>query len=275
MKLRICYIIFIIFFLIPDRIGNCQQPGDEEILLDLFDNILGTNINEERIKFNESIIKIIDRYVESDSIFTHRFENLRYLGQILSPDSRLKIITWNLLLTDGTNNYFCYIISKGEKANPNRVFKLKGINMDDPPATDKTYSAEDWYGALYYAIQPFKYKKETFYVLLGLDNTNLTISTKVIDLLTFTEEGEILLGKDCFIRGDEKRYRDLLSYSADGVASLRFKNKKTIIFDHLVPVSQNRPGGSGLYVPEFSFDSYILKKGVWRFKENVEPGMRN
>ena len=274
MRLKVFYIILAAYLLVPAITVNCQQPGEEEILLKLFSGILDTNNNEERVRLNDSIVKIIDKYIESEMVLNHRFVDLRYLGQILSPDSRLKIITWNLVMTDGTNKYFCYLVRKGNRGKPNQVFKLTGANMDDPPRTDKIYSPEDWYGALYYAVQPFRHKRETFYVLLGLDYTNLLISTKIIDVLTFTDDGGIIFGKDCFIRGDDIKQRELLSYSADGITTLRFNNKKSIIFDHLVPVSQVRPESPGFYVPEFSFDAYVLKKGIWKFEENIEPTIR-
>jgi len=274
MRQKAFYIILTALFLVPAMKIKSQQPESGEILQELFYGIIDTRNNEERIQLNDSIIKIIDKYVESERVLDHRFTDLRYLGQILSPDSRLKIITWNLNLTDGTNKYFCYLIRKAKKGKPNEIFKLTAVNMDEPPSINTTYSEENWYGALYYAVQPFRYKRETCYVLLGLDYTNLLVSTKIIDVLTFTEDGGIIFGKDCFIREGEKRFRELLKYSSDGVAILRFNNRKSIIFDHLVPVSQVRRNSPDYYVPEFSFDAYILKKGMWRFKENFEPKMR-
>jgi hypothetical protein len=274
MRQKAFYIILTALLLVPAMKIKSQQPESGEILQELFYRIVDTRNNEERIQLNDSIIKIIDKYVESERVLDHRFTDLRYLGQILSPDSRLKIITWNLNLTDGTNKYFCYVIRKTKKGKPNEIFKLTAVNMDEPPSINTTYSEENWYGALYYAVQPFRYKRETCYVLLGLDYTNLLVSTKIIDVLTFTEDGGIIFGKDCFIKEGEKRFRELLKYSSDGVAILRFNNRKSIIFDHLVPVSQVRRNSPEYYVPEFSFDAYVLKKGMWRFKENFEPKMR-
>jgi hypothetical protein len=274
MRQKAFYIILTALFLVPAMKVKSQQPESGEILQELFYGIVDTRNNEERIQLNDSIIKIIDKYVESERVLNHRFRDLRYLGQILSPDSRLKIITWNLNLTDGTNKYFCYLIRKAKKGEPNEIFKLTGVNMDEPPSINTTYSEENWYGALYYAVQPFRYKRETYYVLLGLDYTNIQVSTKIIDVLTFTKDRGIIFGKDCFFIEGEKRFRELLKYSSDGVAILRFNNRKSIIFSHLVPVSQVRRNSPEYYIPEFSFDAYVLKKGLWRFKENFEPKMR-
>ncbi len=274
MKQKAFYIILSALFMILSMNVKSQQSNSEEILNELIYDILDTKDNEERIRLNDSIISIIDNYVKSEEVLNHKFKDLQYMGQILSPDSKLKIITWNLILTDGSNKYFCYLIRKGKRRNPNQVFKLTGVSMDAPPEIDTTYSAANWYGALYYAVKPFRHKRKTYYVLLGLDYTNLLTSTKMIDILTFTEDGGIIFGKDCFVRDGEKRYRELLTYSADGVVTLRFNRRKSIIFDHLVSVSQFRQDSPEYYVPEFSFDGYFLKKGLWIFKENIEPKMR-
>ncbi len=270
MRQKAYFITLVILFLIPAVRGKAQSQGTEEMLENLFSRILDTRSDTERIRINDSINFIIDSYVTSDLIFSHRFENLRYLGQILSPDSRVKIITWNLILTDGTNWYFCYFIRRGENGRENHIYKLKGVNMDEAPRTDIIYSPDDWYGALYYNIQPFRAGKETCYVVLGLDYGSLSVSRKIIDVLSFTDEGDIIFGKKCFIRGDETKLREVLEYAADGVVTLRLHNKKTIVFDHLVPISSGQEDNPEYYGTEFSFDAYKLKKGLWRFAKNVE-----
>lgn len=250
------------------------QPDQEEVLSNLFSGILATRNDEERIRLNDSILLIIDQYVRSGSVFSHRFENLRYLGQILSSDGNVKIITWNIILTDGTSKYYCYIIRKGTKNEGNSITRLEGRNMDEAPRTDLTYSEDNWYGALYYGIQPFKTGREVFYAVLGLDYANLQVSRKIIDVLSFTGDGRVVFGKECFKKDDEIKMRDVFDYQADGVMSLRFGDKKTIIFDNLAPITEGHRYDQGFYGTEFSFNAYILKKGLWNFVTNHEVKTR-
>ena len=270
MRQKAYLICLVTLFLIPAITARTQPPDADVILEDLFAGIMNTRNDAERIRLNDSISIIIDSYVASEVIFIHRFSNLRYLGQILSPDSHLKIITWNLILTDGTNRYFCYFIRKGEKGINNQIYKLTGVNMDETPRTDVTYSSDNWYGALYYGIQPFRIGKKIYYVVLGLDYGNLLISRKIIDVLSFPDEGGIIFGKACFIKGNETKLREILEYSSDGVVTLRFQDKKSIIFDHLVPLSSGQQENRENYGTEFSFDAYVLNKGLWKFVRNVE-----
>ncbi len=247
-----------------------QQPGTEDLLNNLFTRILDTRDDDERMRLNDSLVLVIDKYAGSGDILTNRFENLRYLGQILSPDSRIKILTWNLILTDGTNKYFCFIIRRGGKDAGNKITKLTGANMDDAPRTDATYTQDNWYGALYYGIQPFRSGKETCYAVLGLDFANLQVSRKIIDVMSFGDNGELTLGKECFRKGDQIMLREVFEYHADGVMTLRFNDKKTIIFDNLAPISAGQKYDQGYFGTEFSFNAYILKKGFWNFVKNYD-----
>lgn len=249
------------------------QPGRSDMsssLESLYGRIMNTADDLEKIRLNDSVRLLIEEYAGSDSVLKHRFDNIRYLGQVESPDRKIKIITWNLPLRDGRNKYFLYIIKKGKGRNMNQVYKLTGENRTEPVRSDTTYTCSDWYGALYYTILPFKIKGETSYILLGLDTDNISVSRKIIDILTFTEEG-LIFGKACFLREGETKFREILEYAADGLVSLRPGNKKLIIFDHLDTFSTGHGNNSLSYgAAGLSFDGYIFKNGKWEFVSDLD-----
>lgn len=234
----------------------------------LFSRLPASREDTERIKLNDSIKLIIESYAGSDTVLTHKFTNLRNLGQILSQDSQLKIITWNLLLDSSKSRYYCYFIHRSGKEN--FVSKIEGPYREEPVRDDTIYSEKDWYGALYYDLRDVKKDKQTYWVLLGIDYGNPSITRKIIDILSFTSDGKIILGKKLFVSGNITRYREVLEYSSDAVMSLKFHNDKSIIFDHLVPVSADLKGKKEYYAPDYSYDAYNLEKGMWRFKTNVD-----
>jgi hypothetical protein len=231
---------------------------------------LYTNTDAERLRLNDSVKLIIRSYVASDSVFEHKFTNLRYLGQITSPDASLKIVTWNLVLREGSNKYFCFLIRKGKKGEQNQVFELIGENREEAVRKDIPYSDKNWYGALYYAIQPFKKDKRTSYILLGIDYGNILIARKIIDVLSFPDEGGILLGKDCFLKGEEKSFREVFEYSAEGIMTLRIHTRKMIVFDHMVSFADDHTDNPEYYGAEFTYDAFVFKKGNWKFTKNVD-----
>jgi hypothetical protein len=268
---RYTFIIIAAFiFLLPQT--NCASPSPDTaaLLENLFRRILNTNSDDERLRLNDSVKVIIDSYAISDSVFVYKFSGLRYLGQILSPDSQVKIITWNLILREGGNKYFCYIIRRGERGMPNAVYKLTGENREEKPEVDRVYSEKEWYGALYYALQPFKKDKQTHYLILGLDYGSSPITRKIIDVLTFTPEGAIVFGNNCFSKGENLSSRVVIEYFSEGVISLRMLSAKSVVFDHLASISDDKKSDPEFMGSDYSFDGYALKKGLWRFVSNVD-----
>ncbi len=133
--------------------GKASGSDTSVILEKLFSRLIASRDDADRIRINDSIKFIIDGYSESDTAFTHKFANLKYLGQITSRDSRLKIITWNLILKDSQSRYYCYFINNTGKKN--QVYRLEGKYNETPVKSDVTYTGKDWYGALYYDLRPY------------------------------------------------------------------------------------------------------------------------
>jgi hypothetical protein len=268
--MRRIILIFIIAIAIPcaDAYSQNLKTDISSTLRDLFSRLPTSREDNERIRINDSINFIIEGYAGSDSVFAHKFTNVRNLGQIHSHDSQLKILTWNLLLDSSKSRYYCYFIHRSGKENI--VSKLEGLYREEPVRDDTIYSEKDWYGALYYDLRDVKKDKQTYWVLLGIDYGNPSITRKIIDILSFTPEGRVILGKKLFVSGNLTKYREVLEYSSDAVMSLKFHNDKSIIFDHLVPVSTALKGKKEFYAPDYSYDAYNLEKGMWRFKANVD-----
>ena len=265
--------ILIIIILISTQLFSVSEVkasgSDTSVILEkLFSRLVASRDDPDRIRINDSIKLIIDGYSESDTAFTHKFENLKYLGQITSRNSRLKIITWNLILKDSQSRYYCYFINNTGKKN--RVYRLEGKYIEAPVKSDVTYTEKDWYGALYYDLRPFGKGNDNYWVLLGIDFGNPSITRKIIDVVSFTPEGGIIFGRRVFGSGNPAKYREVLEYSSEAVVSLKFVSDKSIVFDHLVPVSPALKGNREYYGPDFSYDAYNLEKGIWMFKSNVD-----
>jgi len=270
MKLKNFLMIFILLLVSDGVRGVTDNRNIPWILENLYSRIIRTSDNNEKLRLNDSIRLIIGDYAGSDSVFSHRFENLRYLGQIVSPDNKLKIITWNLLLTDNPNRYYCYIIKKDKKKENTNVLYLEGENREDDISADMLYNSKNWYGALYYAIQPFRKDRKDYYIVLGYDFGNVEVSRKLIDVMYFTSGGELALGLDCFVKGDDLKKREIMEYSPEGIFSLRLENSKLIVFDQLATILSGHGNGTELSGAGNSFDGYVLKKGLWRFISDID-----
>jgi hypothetical protein len=219
---------------------------------------------------NDSIKLIIDGYVDSDSIFNTRLSIARYLGQITSGDSLIKIISWNLILHSSPGRYYCYLIRREENSIENRIYRLTADYNALPERTDTVYSQADWYGALYYDIRPFNTDEGVCWILLGIDYGNLLISRKIIDVVNFTPSGSIIFGKKWFAEGDRIKFREVFEYASEGTMTLRFSSDTSMVFDHLVPFSPALKADRQFYGPDYSYDAYLFKNGLWNLTINVD-----
>jgi hypothetical protein len=268
---RLFQFLIILALVSPVKLKGQGTPvNTTEVLEKLFSRLVNNYVDTDRMRINDSIRIIVDSYVRSDSIFQHRFTNLKYLGQVLSSDSLIKIVTWNLVLTGTPGRYFCYIIKKGEKGKGNRVYSLTASYSEKEIKTDTAYTASDWYGALYYDLRPCIFNDLRYWVLLGIDYSNLEISRKVIDVLSFTNDGEVLFGRKWFESVLGFRFRAVFQYASNGIMSLRFSSDKSIVFDHLVPFNPWQKDDHQFYGPDYSYDAYNFEKGFWKLSLNVD-----
>jgi hypothetical protein len=248
-----------------------QLPGEEVPSLEkLFGRLKSSAEDSLRIRINDSIKVIIDNYAKSDSVFNHSFSEVKNLGQLISADSQIKIITWNMVLENFKGWYYCYLIKKGLKGSKNLAYRLEKQYDPDPISADTTYNQSDWYGALYYDIKPFKANGKQCFILLGINYSDPLVTRKIIDILSFTPSNTLLFGLKKFNTGTGTYFRHVFEYASNGVMSLRFSAANSIVFDHLVPIPSMSNEGRILYGSDYSFDAYILKDGFWNLNLNID-----
>jgi hypothetical protein len=262
--------LFIFFLLItPASVKGQDLYETEDKLQTLFTHLVHYSDDKMRIGANDSIRSIIDEYVMMDTVFNHRFQSLRFLGQITSPDSLMKIVTWNMLLENGTGRYFCYFIRKNSNGK-NLVCYLDAPYTEKEIRVDTTYLKSDWYGALYYDVRPCKIKNQVCWMLLGLDYGNPLISKKIIDVLSFDDNGSPVFGKKWFEDEGKLVFRKVFEYSSTATMTVRFTSDTSVVFDHLVPIAPETKDSHQFFGPDYSYDSIVFKDGLWRFFLNVD-----
>lgn len=241
-----------------------------ELLQSLFNRLRNEHIDESRIRIADSINLTLDRYISHDNDFFETFSDVRYLGQVMSTDSLVRIVTWNLVLEKHPVRYYCYFIKRQSNTGKTIVYKLSTGENVNPVLRDTTITASDWYGALYYHIRPVTENAKTSYMLLGISYSNPAITKKFIDLVDLNDDGSLVLGRKWFKEKDESVYRVVFEYASDARMTLRFTNDSTIVFDHLAPFTPANEGDHRYYGPDYSFDSYSFTGSEWIFRLNVD-----
>jgi len=268
-------LLFLLYWCMVPVIRAESQPRtlqeSETQLKRMFDRVNSRLTDQEKAIAADSIANIFQETLNLTGSFDYPFSLLNALGKITSRDQRLRIYTWNIPASDGTNKYYGFLQVKTNPQNETRVFRLNDIraSLTDPAMT--TLTDGNWYGCLIYEIIEKKLAGTTSYTLLGYNPENRFVSRKIIDLLWFNEANEPVLGKPIFQYQKRTQCRILFEYSAKVTMSLQWNDKMDmIVHDHLSPSKPSYSGNYQYYGPDFSFDGFKFEKGMWVAVENLD-----
>lgn len=240
----------------------------EETVARLFDSLKASEDDSLKALISKEIESQLTQMLQQQESFDYPFDRLKYLGKVTSDDKKIRIYTWLYPLFDKTFGYgglIQYKKSKKELAVNRLVTKRKARI----PGSGQRIPAGDWYGALYY--KALHVSKGDYYILLGWGGNNAASSFKVIEPVDFDSKGRPNFGKTVIKPKGRTLQRFVLEYSADAKVNLNLEEKnKRIVFDHLVPSDPIYNKVYSYYGPDFTYDSFVLKKGKWILEENID-----
>jgi hypothetical protein len=266
MKTSIVLITLFVSFFGNAQFDFTQRQSELAVLLD---SLRAAKNDADKMNWNEQFKQLMWSTVNEPTFFELQFTSLRSCGIIESPDGMVRIVNWNVEMDDQSQKYCAFVIQRDPKNNKHQAIELIDNSFMLPGKPEEVLDAENWYGALYYQIIPFERSGKTAYVLLGWDGGLQSSNTKLIDVLTFTGNS-VKLGLSVFKMGDKTFKRVFFEHSEKAVMSLRYEDEyKRIIFDHLSPEAPNLTGFYEYYVPDMSYDAFILTGTKWVLKEDV------
>ncbi|MDR0801986.1 hypothetical protein [Fluviicola sp.] len=241
----------------------------EQELAVLLDSLRASQKNDRKEFWNKQFKTLVEQTLHEPGIFEITFPKLKTLGVIDSPDKLVRIVNWNVEQDDGSQKYYAYVLHKEIKKGEHTVIELIDNSMMLPGKPEETLEANRWYGALYYQIIPVEKSNKTYYTLLGWDGGTRMSNTKLIDVLYFSGNS-LKLGYPLFKSADKTAKRIFYEHSEKTVMSLRYEPEyNRIIFDHLMPETPTMAGFYEFYVPDMSYDAFILEGSRWVLKEDV------
>lgn len=221
-----------------------------------------------------------NRYL-ADSLFTRRliatlktpysfnftFDSLLSIRQIVSPDKKFKLFTWQLSLEDGT------FLQRGAMQMNTSDGQLKLLPFFDKSEKFDAPEAEicnrkKWMGAIYYDIILTEYNNIPYYTLLGYDEYNNFASRKIIEVIHFEKE-EPIIGGDFFIYPPDDTYpvapiqRFIYHYKKGSNAYIKYdKETRFILLSELSSTSNDLKMKSTL-VPTGNEIYFEWRNGKW------------
>ncbi len=252
----------------PSR--NSQISMLEMKLMKLYSQIEPVIVSPHRQEVTNRITEVWKEILYMPESFFYPFDSLRFVGKVFSTDSLIRIYTWNLPRVDGTHDYYGFIQRKPEDTQKPWFVELKKGKDGLEGSENKTFSANEWYGCLYYEIVPFELNRARYYLLLALDLNDFFTNRKIIDVLRLEKE-EAWFGAPVFLLGRQMQKRVIFEYSSRAVMSLRYDfTRKMIIHDHLSPSQPRYRGQYRFYGPDFSYDGFVFENNHWRQVRDID-----
>lgn len=268
--MKVSFGLIITVFTALQSWGQFDSYSRENELAVLLDSVRGARNNAGKENWNKQFKKLIEQTLHEPTVFDITFTRLRTLGVIDSPDKLVRIVNWNVEQDDGTQKYYAYVLHRNSlKDTKHKVIELIDKSFLLTAKPEETLEADMWYGALYYQIIPVEKANKTYYTVLGWDGGTRMSNTKLIDVIAFSGNS-LKLGYPLFKCGTTTAKRMFYEHSERSVMSLRYEPEyHRIIFDHLMPETPTMVGFYEFYVPDMSYDAFILDNNRWVLKEDV------
>jgi hypothetical protein len=201
--------------------------------------------------------------------FNYAWNKLDMIGKLKSDDGKIKVISWMYLKNRDDYMYTSYMqVSKGK--GKSEIFKLGSSSAAHIKSEDYNQKIDDWHAKIYYQIVTSKYKRKTFYTLLGVDFNNSISTMKTIEVLAIQRGKPVFRGAQFFHAGEVKN-RIVFEFSAELSMTLRYNpNLEQIVFDHLTPLHPLYSGSYQFYGPDGSYDGLQFIEGIWVYEEDVD-----
>lgn len=235
---------------------------------------------EEKVR--DSSLQLFQRTLDSTlqipGAYFYPFDSVRNLSKLRPSDNAFRLLTYTFRFDNDSFIFFGLVWMNPQKGG--MVYKLSDsshLYYKKEPVT-KVLTPINWYGALYYQMHDYEYKKQRYYILIGWDGFTRTSSKKLVDVMWFDRQGKIKFGAPIFSMVNNRRAynRVVWEFADDAVMALRYEKRKNIItFENLQPPDSNSIKLKHLYLPDGTYDYFRYKKGIWYKNEMLFDDMRN
>jgi len=242
----------------------------QDSLIRLGKKMINDNNELERKNANYAFIKTLVSALKINNSFLYKFDSLKTVSLLNSPDNRFRIFTWYVMNRDGSYRFYGTI--QMNTGGPLLMYPLEDYSPLLKNPEDSVTSSRKWYGAEYYKIIPV-YASKPYYILLGWKGNTVESTKKVIEVLSFPDN-KPQLGMAVFNGNNKAAKRIIFEYTRQASMLLKYvPDQNLIVFDHLSPPDKKMKDKPQTYGPDFSYDGYKLKNGRWQLVENLD--MRN
>lgn len=234
---------------------------------------------KERLSSGYHFIKHMNYALRINGSYRYKFDSLKSVSIIYSPDDVFRIITWNLVLNDERFHYYGvlqlnpdYVKKQKDTTNLRPFYPLIDRSEKFRNVLDTTVDQNFWWGANYYKIIPVTFKKQKYYTLIGWNGHTAMSNKKVVESLYF-EKNKPMFGAPIFdLNYKNPIKRMVFEYANRATMTLRYEDSKGyLIYESVVPTRPQDQGKPETYLPDGTYDYLVFNKktGIWEKQKEM------
>jgi len=222
------------------------------------------------IAFN-SFYPLLKKVLDQSGSYDINLDSISGVKVLHEDNGSFRLISWQLE-EETDYKYFAFLQDKSGK-----VYEFVQNNED--LGIDFSYyihAPEDWYGSIYYQIKPeITNDGIVHYLLYGFKRINSFKKAKIVDVLSFDEQGVPMLGKEIFIKPvkdsrDDVHSKILLTYDANAHVDIKYnEHLDFLIYDHLITKMGDMPGQGMTKYPDGTYEGYKKESGKYIYTEKI------
>ncbi|MGQ7856780.1 hypothetical protein ACUN24_21295 [Pedobacter sp. WC2501] len=272
MKVIRFYILLIIGML-SFSVKAQQSPNTlnvfQDTLIKISARVVASQNDAQKLEINGGFVKTLVDALKVSNSFSYPFDSLKNVSVIKSPDQAFRILSWYILLENGTYRYYG-AVQMNTKSGPLKLYPLidQTDNLGD---ANSITNNQKWLGARYYEIVPVTSgNRLPYYVLLGWKGNTQMTTKKVIDILSFNKDN-LTFGAPVFDGKELKgKNRIIFEYAKSNAMTLKTDLKAgMIVFDHLASFDPEIKGKFEYYGSDGTFDGFKIIGGRLKLQEDI------
>lgn len=251
----------------PENLATLQAY--EDTLAFLGDSVVQSSDWSMREQACIVFLKKLKTALKVENSYMFPFDSVPTMSVVQSPDKKFRILTWQMQMKDHSHRYYGAIQMNSADL---QLTPLIDMSMFVKNPEDTILSANSWYGCVYYNIIQKKYKGKTFYYLFGWDGNDMWSNKKLLEILTFNEQGMPMFGYPQILKLDDNdpKTRLIIEYKEDASPVFNYDEQlKMIVISYLRPENPMSEGIYFTYIPDGTYVGFYFKKGLWRYKDKV------
>jgi len=234
------YILFSIFAILITRVSAQDLSllnSYKDSIARLASEMVKVSDDKLKVDISDKISNLVFNITEHAKSINYNFDELKFVKVLTSSDKKFRVFTWVIPFSDKTYAYRgiaqCY--NKSKKEYTSYTLTDKGDKLGF--AQNKTLDIKKWYGAYYYKMIETKRGSKRFYTLIGWRGISRTVQSKVIEVVTIKNRGNItfgynifdIKGYDYFGKGNRSSKRLIFKFSTQGNMYLNYDYQTIII----------------------------------------------